>query len=460
MKMAAALCNLQSTIGYFRVKLQERVMTHIGYILRSYPRLSQTFIVNEIRALEQLGLPIHIFAITNPREPIIQPQVVAVRAALDYLELATQRHPIVVLAEQLQAACAAPRRYFAALRYVVRRRDLGADYSAGSRYACFIQAVYLARLLDRARRSGQPISHLHAHFAHDPTLIALLAHMLTGISYSFTAHARDLYQLPAAALVDRIAAASAVVTCCGTNIDYLTELAPEGMRGKLRLIHHGVDLSGFQPAAQTASVEDAPLILSIGRLVEKKGFPDLVYACAELARAGYRFRCTIYGDGPLHDALAALIAQLGLADRVTLAGACSQPELLPAFQSADIFALAPFVTDDGDRDGIPNVLVEAMACALPVVTTEVAGIPELVQHDHNGLLVAPHDAAGLAAALAALLDDPARCARLGAAARRTVAERFDLRMAAQQLLELFGRATAPSADRLTAGHSAPAVTSK
>lgn len=447
-------------------------MAHIGYILRSYPRLSQTFIVNEMRALEQLGLPIHIFAITNPREPIIQPQVAAIRAALDYLELATQRHPFAILAEQLRAACAAPRRYFAALRYVVRRRDLGADYSAGSRYTCFIQAVYVARLIDRARRSGQPISHLHAHFAHDPTLIALLAHMLTGISYSFTAHARDLYQLPTAALNDRIAAASAVVTCCGTNIDYLTELAPDGMRSKLRLIHHGVDLSGFQPAAQTAdqhspqaelgelgadAADDAPLILSIGRLVEKKGFPDLVYACAELAKAGYRFRCVIYGDGPLHDALAAQIAQLGLADRVTLAGACSQPELLPAFQSADIFALAPFVTDDGDRDGIPNVLVEAMACALPVVTTEVAGIPELVQHDHNGLLAAPRDPVGLAAALAALLDDPARRVRLGATARRTVVERFDLRMAAQQLLELFERATMSSAARLTASQSVPAA---
>lgn len=444
-------------------------MAHIGYILRSYPRLSQTFIVNEMRALEQLGLPIQIFAITNPREPIIQPQVAAIRAALDYLELATQRHPLVILAEHLRAACAAPRRYFAALRYVVRRRDLGADYSASSRYTCFIQAVYVARLIDRARRRGQPISHLHAHFAHDPTLIALLAHMLTGISYSFTAHARDLYQLPAAALLDRIAAASAVVTCCGTNIDYLIQLAPDGMRSKLRLIHHGVDLSGFQPAAQTAdqhsrqdelpvdAADDVPLILSIGRLVEKKGFPDLVYACAELAKAGYRFRCVIYGDGPLHDALATLIAQLGLADRVTLAGACSQAELLPAFQSADIFALAPFVTDDGDRDGIPNVLVEAMACALPVVTTEVAGIPELVQHEYNGLLVAPRAAAGLAAALAALLDDPARRARLGAAARRTVVERFDLRMAAQQLLELFERATLPSAGRLTASQSAPAA---
>ena len=452
-------------------------MAHIGYILRSYPRLSQTFIVNEIRALEQLGLPIHIFAITNPREPITQPQVAAVRAALDYLELATQRHLIVILAEQLRAACAAPRRYFSTLRYVVRRRDLGADYSAGSRYACFIQAVYVARLIDRARRSGQPISHLHAHFAHDPTLIALLAHMLTGISYSFTAHARDLYQLPAAALRDRIAAASAVVTCCGTNMEYLADLASDESRGKLRLIHHGVDLRGFQPAAQTAqqtqpqdphsrqnelhvdaaAADDAPLILSVGRLVEKKGFPDLLHACAELAQAGYSFRCAIYGDGPLHDALAAQIAQLGLADRVMLAGACSQPELLPALQRADIFALAPFVTDDGDRDGIPNVLVEAMACALPVVTTEVAGIPELVQHDHNGLLVAPRDSVGLAAALAALLDDEARRARLGATARRTVVERFDLRMAAQQLLELFERATTPSAARLTASQSVPAA---
>src|SRR5262249_35408584 len=156
-------------------------MAKIGYIIRSYPRLSQTFIVNEIQALEQLGLKLHIFPIADPREPIVQPQVAAVHAPVEYLEAATKRSTLAILAEQIGAAIAAPRRYFLTLRYVLRRRDLDAGYSAGSRYSCLAQAVYLPRLLERERRRGEPITHLHAHFAHDPTLIALLAQMLTGI---------------------------------------------------------------------------------------------------------------------------------------------------------------------------------------------------------------------------------------------------------------------------------------
>jgi glycosyltransferase involved in cell wall biosynthesis len=179
------------------------------------------------------------------------------------------------------------------------------------------------------------------------------------------------------------------------------------------------------------------LILSVGRLVEKKGFPDLIAACARLRQAGHQFGCAIYGEGPLHSQLSALIERLELADCVVLAGERGQAELIPIVQRADIFALAPFVTDDGDRDGIPNVLVEAMACGLPVVSTAVAGIPELVRHGENGLLVAPRDAGALAEALAALLDDQPRRARMGADARATVVAHFDLRAAARQIAALF-----------------------
>lgn len=433
-------------------------MAQIGYILRSYPRLSQTFIVNEIRALEQIGLAIRIFAITDPREPIVQPQVAQVRAPVEYLDRATRRGPAGMLAEHLRGARANPRGYAAALRYVAQRPALDAGYRAGSRYACLAHALYLARLLRQARSAGSPVTHLHAHFAHDPALIAYLARLLTGISYSFTAHARDLYQTDAAALAERIAAASAVVTCCAPNLGYLAGLGP---RADIRLIHHGVDLSGFRPiaddgasAAPGAAGDPAPLILSVGRLVEKKGFPDLLRACGRLAQAGRRFRCEIYGDGPLRAELAALIDDLGLAGQVVLAGARRQDELLPVFQRADIFALAPFVTDDGDRDGIPNVLVEAMACALPVVATDVAGIPELVQHERNGLLAAPRDPDALADALAALLGDRERRRRMGAAARSTVVERFDLRAAARQLQDLFAHA-APDAIRSEAAPPKP-----
>ena len=412
--------------------------SQVGYILRSYPRLSQTFILHEILALEQLGLALRIFAITNPREPTVQAQVATVRAPVHYLEAAQQRSRAVIFREHAQIARAAPGRYLQTLSYVLRHSESDAGYATTSRYTSFLQAVYLTRLLrDEQRRTGRRISHLHAHFAHDPTLVALLAHRLTGISYSFTAHARDLYQIPAVALTTRVAAARAVITCCAPNVTYLHGVVPETWRAKVRLIHHGVNLQGFYPVAQADQGAESPLILSVGRLVEKKGFPALLDACRRLKQAGYRFCCVIYGDGPLRDELQATIVRLGLEGDVRLAGECTQQELVPMLQRAALFVLTPFVTEDGDRDGVPNVLVEAMACGLPVVSTTVSGVPDLVQHGHNGLLAAPHDVVAITAAMAALLDDAPRRAALGAAARQTVVEHFDLSVSARQLAALF-----------------------
>jgi glycosyltransferase involved in cell wall biosynthesis len=443
-------------------------MQRIAYILRSYPRLSQTFIVNEILSLEQLGLNIHLFAITNPHEPIVQEYVSHVRAPVEYLEDAAKRERSAVLAEHAWAEQLAPERYAATRRYVEQNADLDEGYTSASRFECFDYAVHVTGLLERERRAGQPIDHLHAHFAHDPTLIALLVHILTGISFSFTAHARDLVQIPPRALIERIAQATFVLTCSGTNIDYVNDVVPEPLRAKVRLIHHGVNLDGFQPASKDEELNEPmgegvteringtpsrlPLILSVGRLVEKKGFPDLIAACARLRQAGERFRCAIYGEGPLHGQLAALIERLELADCVTLAGECSQAQLIPIFQRADIFALAPFVTDDGDRDGIPNVLVEAMACGLPVVSTTVAGIPELVRHGENGLMVSPRDVDALAGALGTLLGDRPRREGMGANARDTVVDHFDLRAAARQIATLFEQAGGDKA-RISAGDS-------
>jgi glycosyltransferase involved in cell wall biosynthesis len=173
--------------------------------------------------------------------------------------------------------------------------------------------------------------------------------------------------------------------------------------------------------------------------VEKKGFPDLIAAADVLRRRGRRFRLEIHGDGPDRDALAAEVARLGLDTEVRLAPAATREQLADAYRRADVFALTPFVTGDGDRDGIPNVLVEALASGLPAVSTTVGGIPELVSHGRNGLLAAPRDVGGIASHLADLLDDPAWRARLGAAGRSTVEERFDGRQAAAALAPLLGQ---------------------
>ncbi len=209
------------------------------------------------------------------------------------------------------------------------------------------------------------------------------------------------------------------------------------------MIHNGINLDEFQPRGEetgsgsTLLTSAHPLILSASRLEEKKGFPDLLHACQQLKQRGHQFRCVIYGDGSLRAELDDLVNQLDLSNHVTLAGACTQQELRRMMPQADIFALTPFVTADGDRDGVPTVLAEAMACGVPVVSTTVAGIPELVTHDYNGLLTAPHDIENVTTALAALLNNEAKRRQLGSGARNTVIQHFDLRAGAQQLAQLF-----------------------
>jgi glycosyltransferase involved in cell wall biosynthesis len=255
------------------------------------------------------------------------------------------------------------------------------------------------------------------------------------VPFSFTAHARDLYELPTPRLARRVEAAEAVVTCCDANRRHLRAVLPPASFAKVHLVVHGVDVDRFRPSEDHVP-NDPPVILSVGRLVEKKGFPDLLRAAAALRRRGCRFRLEIHGEGPERPALAAAVVELGLEDDVHLLPAVARNALATAYRRADVFALTPFVTSSGDRDGIPNVLVEAMASGLPAVTTTVGGIPELVDHGRNGLLAPPGDVDAVTDHLAHVLGDPATRERLGAGARATVLERFDDRQAAASLAAL------------------------
>ncbi|MGH9278979.1 MAG: glycosyltransferase [Acidimicrobiales bacterium] len=387
----------------------------VAYIVRSWPRLSQTFILNEVLGLEALGVELRIFAMTRAAEPVVQPQVADVVAPVLYLD---ERRGA---GAHVRALLRSPRRYVGTLVSAVRQRELYGGYTASGPLGAFHRAVFVAAGADGC-------THVHAHFAHDPALIALLVRRLTGLPFSFTAHARDLYQIPPAALAARAAEASRVVTCCRANVEHVD--------GPVEVIYHGVDLETFRPPA-TGPRHDVPVIVSVGRLVEKKGFDTLMHACSRLVAAGEAFRCEIYGDGPDRADLETLRDRLRLAGVVELCGARTQPELVEAYHRADLFALTPRVTSDGDRDGVPNVLVEAMACGLPVVTTLVGGAGELVVSGDNGLLADPDDADGIAACLAKLLADEAERRRMGEAAARTAAG-FDCRVAARRLAEIFG----------------------
>ena len=404
------------------------------YVVRSWPRLSQTFVLNEVLALERRGLDLAIFSLVRSEETVVQPQVADVRAPLTVLTRSRRKLRGRLRAHRSVLA-AAPREYAETLRFALRHPGLAAGYTSCTTLQCFDHAVTVASHVLRMREEGAAPDHLHAHFAHDPALVGLLAARLTGLPFSFTGHARDLLQIPPAALAARATAATALVTCCQANAEHIEAAVPAAARPPVLVVHHGVDLTRFRPAA--AHPGQRPTILSVGRLVEKKGYDDLLHALALVRATSPAFRCHVYGDGPLLQRLLDLRDQLGLRDHVVMHGACSNDRVLAALASAAVFALAPRHTEDGDRDGIPNVLVEAMACAVPVVTTAAGGIPELVRHEENGLVMPPGDVPALAAGMRRLLGNPWLQRRLGTAGRATVARDYDVDDAARMLESVF-----------------------
>lgn len=387
--------------------------------------------------MEKVGASIHIFALTNPREKVVQVQTEEVRASVKYLD--TDEVEQSRLLEHWRVVRRHPIGYLRTLSYIAVTRSIDRGYTASSRWDCFLQAVHLIHILiGQERIPGRRIDHLHAHFAHDPALIAYLIYCIAGLPFSFTAHARDLYQVPVKPLIDRIHAARAVVTCCRANLDYLLEIAPS-QRAKFSLIYHGVNLDDFRreslPRVELSTA--CPLILSVGRLVEKKGFHDLLQALLLVKKNGMNFRCEIYGDGPLRPQLTEWIEQHGMTAEVVLMGDRTQQELISVYKNASLFVLTPVQMEDGDRDGIPNVLVEAMAVGLPVVTTLVSGIPELVDHNQNGLLYPSHDVEGISEGITELLRNVEKRRQLGSAASKKIQAQFDITQAARQLRTLF-----------------------
>jgi colanic acid/amylovoran biosynthesis glycosyltransferase len=390
----------------------------VGYVLKRFPRFSETFILNELLALQALGVEVHVFSLlTPPDEP-------------RHARLAQLRAPVTYLAKTL-----AP---------VVEGDPLFAGTEAKAAGVLMGKAAEVARL---AKAAG--ITHLHAHFASDPTTVALLAARQIRGTFSFTAHARDIFHTYVSARVDRakrrakLSEAAFAVTVSNFNAAHLRKICP-GAAERIHRLYNGIDLDLFTPAEGAVPGR----IVAVGRLVEKKGFGVLVQACALLRARGVAFDCRIIGDGPLHADLSAQIAALGLLGHVTLAGPMPQEHLAAELGTAAVATLPCVITPDGDRDGLPTVLLEAMGKAIPVVTTTVTGGPEIVANGETGVLCPPGDPVALADALAAVLSDPFRARAMGAAGRLRAERLFNLATNAAHLADHFA---AVSASRLSRG---------
>ena len=402
--------------------MQTSAAPKIGYVLKRYPRFSETFIVNEILAHEAAGQPIEIFALRPIEESHFQDILGRVRA------------PVTRLPDKVKNAETLWR-----LLHDARSRLPDAWTALAEMEGLDGQDVAQAILLALACRD-RGIMHLHAHFGTVATTVARLAARLAGITYSFTAHAKDIY-FDYDETVDldlKLRDAGHVVTVSDYNVTYLRERFGAAAQ-RVSRIYNGLDLTRFpfsEPAAESTD------ILAVGRLVEKKGFHILIEAIRLLRADGRDVRCRIIGGGEEAEHLAAQVAAGGIGDAVELLGPRPQGEVIALMRSAAVLACPCVVGRDGNRDGLPTVLLEAMALGTPCVATDVTGIPEIVRDGQTGLIAPEGEPEALASALARLVDDPALRQQLAARARAAIESDFDIAVNAARLRAVFAQAVA------------------
>jgi glycosyltransferase involved in cell wall biosynthesis len=402
----------------------------VGFVLKGYPRLSETFIAQEILALEQRGLKILIVSLRHPTDRKTHPVHQLIRSALLYLPEYLYQEPRRVWRGWLRSRRRSGYRAARGAWLADLRRD-----PTPNRIRRFGQSLVLAAELP------ENVTHLHAHFLHTPASVARYAALITGLSWTVSAHAKDIWTIPVWEKRTKLAEADWVVTCTEAGQTHLSSLAPR--RNAVALCYHGLDVERF-PAAPLRSnggdgsdPEHPVILLSVGRLVAKKGYEDLLAALA-LLPPELEWRFIHIGGGTLRDALIQTAGHLGLSHKIEWRGALAQPDVVAAYRRADLFVLASKVAKDGDRDGLPNVLVEAQSQRLACVATDVSGIPELIEQEVTGLLVPPSDPSALSQAMSALIRDPARRAAIGAAGERRVRGSFSMRSGIDVLARRFG----------------------
>ncbi len=398
-------------------------------ILKGYPRLSETFIAQELLGLERRGMNLAIVALRRPENGERHPVHREIKAPVSYLPEYLHHEPLRVLKAWWQ----------------VRRLS---GYRSARRV--FLSDLWRDRTRNRCRRFGQALvlaaempqkaSWLYAHFLHTPASVTAYASTLHGLAWTCSAHAKDIWTTPEWELRAKLAACRWAVTCTRVGAERLRRLAPAANR--VHLIYHGIDLLRFPPPDRQLSLRDGgnpsdPVVmLSVGRAVSKKGIDVLLHALAALPKQ-LAWRFIHVGGGELLEKLRGLAETLGLVGRIDWRGPLSQEQVLRLYREADLFVLASRIASDGDRDGLPNVLLEAASQRLAILLTRLPGIIEFVRDGENGIVVEPGDSETLGAGLERAIRDPELRGRLGAAAETAVHARFDHDESIRLLARLF-----------------------
>jgi colanic acid/amylovoran biosynthesis glycosyltransferase len=399
----------------------------VAYILSRFPKLTETFILREMYWLRQSEVEVHIFSLFNPLPTPVHQQAEELMPHVHYSPFFLSWALILA---QFHFIFLSPLGYWRALLKAIWQTYREPRVLLRV-LLLFPKSVYFARQM-----KDLGIDHVHAHFVWVNGVAAGIASDLIGVTFSLHPHAFGLFMRDQVDVRRQLERATRIVTVSEFHRAYIADLCPGLDPHDIEIVHYGLEMDRFRPSPEPTD-NGIPHILSVGSLVEKKGHEYLIDACASLAEKGYDFQCSIVGVGPLQESLQARIERYKLHDKVHLLGGKEQAEVFELYRQSDVFALACVVAQYGDRDGMPNVLIEAMAVQIPVVTTPVTGIPELVQHGGNGLLVPERDVTALAQALERLIRDESLRRELGGKGRETVLNGFEIGQTTAKLAAIF-----------------------
>ncbi len=407
--------------------------TTILYLTKRFPRLSETFILEEIIGLEQNGIDLKLFSIGDPKESVIQNKVKKVKSPLWYLHNNPSSFFLDSLFRETQALVCigikSPKRLFKALKTMVSKK-----FSLKS-LKHLLEGAVIAKEAKKLNVDG-----LHAAFAHSPAAIISYASDLSGIGFSFAGHAKDIFTTDKTSLANRAYAAQFVLCCSRGAFDEMVKIAPGA---NVVYMPHGVDIEEFRPFEDKFFIHNKLHLLCVGRLVEKKGISFLLHAADMLKRRGIDFQLRICGGGELKPHLSKLALELDLKDEVEFLGEINHEEVIKQLAWCDIYIQPSIQLENGDKDGVPNALLEAMACAKAVVASSIAGIPEVITNGINGILVRPKDPIGLFAALKTLAQNMELRNQLGKNAVVQIRNNWNRKQAHKELKELFVHTYSP-----------------
>lgn len=392
-----------------------------AFILGPFPTLSQTFIYRELDAMMELGLDVNVVS-TGQRQPEAAQMTDALRAIQRSALYLQYGSPRVIASMAVQSSSRQ-------VRQTMRWMMGFAHRTPAKRMRAAAAVLVAAHFAPTLRERG--IRYVHSHFAGFQTEVAMSLSHLLGVPYGCTWHAYGIYR-DRNILEQKLAGALVVLTCTQSNVEHLRRLCPSAF-DRIHLAYHGLDLAGI-PEAPPIAPDDVPVILAVGRIVAKKGFDHLVEAASMLQQAGRSFEIRFIGEGPGRPGLEALVRKLGLRQHVTFLGAQPNAEVFHQMAAARVIAVPSVVTSKGDMDGLPNVVLEAMSMARPVVGSRVSGIPEVVLPGETGLLAKPGNARDLAAQLGVLLEDPLVAQTLGRNAQERIRHEFDVRQNVRQVI--------------------------